>query len=430
MQESDAVSNEQKPHDLAVVGAGPAGLVAALAASHLGLSTVLVGPRANVDDGRSVALFHGSIQLLRNLNVWDRLAHTTAALDAIRLVDAGHALVRAPEVTFWARDIGRPAFGYSVPTAALTQALEAAIADRSTATVVERIETRAVTNYTMCADRVRLEMAEGGSVAASLVAAADGRSSSARTAAGIATKSWSYPQSAIVTSFTHSRPHRNISTEFHRSAGPLTVVPGPRVEDLDTSSLVWVDTPDRCRALGALPDADFIAELSQHLSGVLGRISHLTARRAFPLSGQTADVMGRNRVALIGEAGHVMPPIGAQGLNLSLRDAATLADVLAEAKLGLGDIGAPAVLAAYHQARHRDVASRIWSVDLLNRSLLSPYLPVHFTRGAGLYAMSVLAPLRRTLMREGMMPSHATPRLMRDGSAVAPVERGAAALDG
>ena len=178
------------------------------------------------------------------------------------------------------------------------------------------------------------------------------------------------------------------------------------------SSLVWVDTPEEAQRLGALSEAEFAAELNHHLAGLLGTMSAFTPRRIFPLSGQTAKVLGQNRIALIGEAGHIIPPIGAQGLNLSLRDAATLAELASEAVSKGQDPGSQELLATYDARRQRDVTGRVWTIDLMNRSLLSGLLPVHLARGAGLVALKAVAPLRRMVMREGMAPSYATPRLM------------------
>ena len=142
------------------------------------------------------------------------------------------------------------------------------------------------------------------------------------------------------------------------------------------------------------------------------RVAACALAAVFALSGQTADPMGQNRTALIGEAGHVIPPIGAQGLNLSFRDAATLADVAVSARDAGEDIGGAKAMAAYSSARRFDVTSRIWTVDLLNRSLLSDYTPVHALRGLGLFALSTLPPLRRRMMREGIAPSLSMPKLM------------------
>ena len=393
-----------KHYDVAVVGAGPAGLMAGLAMAEAGFKTAVLGPPADPHDGRSAALFQGSIELLKRLGAWPAIAPSVEPLDGIRLVDATGALFRAPEVTFNAREIGQPAFGYNVPNAALTAALEAL-----TATRLERIVTPAVTAITIGQDTVALSNHDGSQCSATLIAAADGRNSPCRTAAGIEPKRWSYDQAAVVCTFAHSRNHKRISTEFHRRSGPLTVVPGPGGL---TSNLVWVDTLSEAGRLVALDDGAFTRELERHLSGLLGSIRLTTARRMFPLSGQTADPMGHNRVALIGEAGHVIPPIGAQGLNLSMRDAATLADVAMAARAKGEDIGGAAALTRYSNARRRDVTSRIWTVDLLNRSLLSPFAPVHMLRGLGLFALLTVPPLRQRIMREGIAPAANTPSLM------------------
>lgn len=387
-----------------VIGAGPAGLATGLALAQCGLKCAVAGPVSDPYDGRTAALFQGSITFLQNIGAWDAIQGQAEPLKAIRLVDATGGLLRAPEVTFWASEIGHPVFGYNVPTGGLSAALERAASGRLTRIVtagVKRIETRAAS--------VELETAEGQTYAAPLVAGADGRGSSSRKAAGIETTSWPYPQAAVCCTFSHTRDHQGISTELHRRAGPLTVVPMPG----RGSSLVWVDTPEEAKRLGELPDAAFASELNQHLAGLLGTLSAFTPRRIFPLSGQTAKVLGQNRIALIGEAGHIIPPIGAQGLNLSLRDAATLAELASEAVQAGGDPGAAALLAEYGARRQRDVNGRVWTIDLMNRSLLSALLPVHLARGAGLVALKAISPLRQMVMREGMGPSYATPRLMR-----------------
>ena len=382
--------------DVAVVGAGPAGLVTALSMAEMGLKTVLLGPAADPRDGRSAALFQGSVELLKRLGAWPALAATAEPLGAIRLVDATGSLFRAPEVTFRAGEIGQEAFGYNIAHATITAALEGIAAAR-----VLRVVTAAVTTIDIGPDAVTLTTAEGQQVSAPLIAAADGRASPCRTAAGINVKSWSYDQAAVVCSLRHSRPHKTISTEFHRRCGPLTVVPAPGGF---ASNLVWVDTPAEAQRLIALSDTDFAAELARHLDGLLGTITVTAPRRMFKLSGQTAEPMARNRVALIGEAGHVMPPIGAQGLNLSFRDAATLAEITVAARNAGEDIGGAAALSRYGAARHADITSRIWTIDLLNRSLLSSFAPVHMLRGLGLFALSTIAPMRQRIMREGIAP--------------------------
>ena len=390
--------------DVVVAGAGPAGLAAGLAMAFSGLSAIVAGPKANPNDGRTSALFQGSIDFLKRIGAWDAICPHAEPIAAIRLIDATGSLFRAPEVTFRATEIGLPAFGYNVPASALTAALESAAAGR-----VQRIETAGVASLEPGPDHIRLTTAEGQTLTCRLAAGADGRGSICRQAAGIAAKIWSYDQAAVVCSFPHARPHLGISSEFHGAAGPLTVVPMPG----NASSLVWVERPAEAQRLAALSEPEFRGELSSRLGGLLGTLGAVGPRRIFPLSGMTAESFGQNRVGLIGEAAHVIPPIGAQGLNLSFRDAATLAELAGDAHARGEDIGSAAVLAAYETRRRPDAASRVWTIDMLNRSLLTGLLPVHLLRGAGIAGLGAFGPLRRLVMREGVSPSSAIPALMR-----------------
>jgi 2-octaprenyl-6-methoxyphenol hydroxylase len=401
-------------YDAAVVGGGPAGLAAALALDRCGIAAALVAspPQTGAPpDTRTAALFGGSVQLLRSLGVWDRLAPLSAPITAIRIVDDTGGLLYAPETSFKAADAARETFGYNVPNQGLVEALWDAVgrAPFLTATAngarLARLDTGDGCSH--------LTLTDGSTIATRLVVAADGRQSICRAAAGIATKSWHYDQSAVACTFTHSRPHRNISTELHRPAGPLTTVPMPGL----ASSLVWVERPAEAERLTGQTDAQFRLELETRLQGLLGSIGEIGPRRAFPLAGLTAETFGRRRVALVGETGHVIPPIGAQGLNLGLRDAATIADAAADAIAHGRDPGGDAVLAAYAEARMTDVTSRVWTVDVLNRSLITDLVPVHLLRGAGIAALKLVGPLRRLLVREGLQPTGAVPRLMQEPQA-------------
>jgi 2-octaprenyl-6-methoxyphenol hydroxylase len=405
--------------EVAVIGAGPTGLVAALALARNGLEVALIAPPADAGvrprgsdtaDRRTTALIGPSVQLLLNLEAWQACAPHAAPLVAIRMADDRQGLIRAPELLFTAAEIGLGSFGANLPNPALLDALRAAARRAPRLTWVE---TAGVTDIAPAASWVRLALAEGGSVEARLAVAADGRTSRAPAAAGIAVETWNYPQTALVCSFDHSRPHAGTVNELHRQTGPLTTVPLPG----QRSALVWVEAPDAARRLAGLGDGPFAEALEEALQGVLGSIGPLGGpvgpRALHDLGGRRAERMARARVALVGEAAHVVPPIGAQGLNLGLRDAAVLADILAEARARGEDIGAEASLAAYDRARRADVAARSLSIDLLNRSLIADLVPVDMLRGLAAHAVASFAPLRRALMQEGTGLAGPLPSLMR-----------------
>ncbi len=401
--------------DVGVVGGGPAGLAAALSLARRGLRIALVGTAPPRPDNRTAALFTGSVQLLRNLGAWD-LCRATEPLTAIRIVDDMGALLRAPEVLFTAAEVGLDAFGYNVANADLVDALRRRV---STTDAIELIDDT-VTRIEIDADHVRLHLATDRRLSVRLLVGADGRSSSCRTAAGITSRTWRYEQSALTCTFAHQRPHGGVSTEFHRPAGPLTVVPSPG----RASSLVWVERPAIARHLAQLDEAAFRATLELRLQGLLGSIEEMGPRAVFPLSGLTADVAARNRVALVGEAAHVIPPIGAQGLNLGFRDAAMLAECVDDALSTGRDIAGAETLSTYARARGADIAARAFAIDLLNRSLISGMLPVGLVRGVGLHALKAIGPLRRLAIREGLSPSFAAPRLMQAAARPLPLDAG------
>jgi 2-octaprenyl-6-methoxyphenol hydroxylase len=246
-------------------------------------------------------------------------------------------------------------------------------------------------------------------MAARLLIGADGRNSPSRAAARIDSETRSYPQSALTLSFTHGRPHRDISTEFHTPHGPFTLVPLPG----NRSSLVWVLPPAEAETIASLSDEALSDEIERRSQSILGKIKVEPGRGLFPLTISQAKRFAAQRIALVGEAAHVIPPIGAQGLNLGLRDAAAIGELAIAAYRDNRDPGADDVLAEYDRARRADVGTRAFAIDLLNRSLLSDFLPVQSARGIGLYLLDRIGPLRRAVMREGAAPAAGQPRLMR-----------------
>jgi len=400
---------EDRLYDVAVVGAGPTGLAAALALNYVGAHVVLIGPlpetRSERRDTRTAALLAGSIDLLRAIGVWTGLAPHAAPLKAIRIIDASQSLLRAPEITFEALELGLEAFGYNIPNTVLVKTLYARARDALGAVIAANVKDLALGEH-----EARLDLNEGAPVAARLVVGADGRQSLCREAAGIAASKWRYEQSALATDFKHVFPHDGVSTELHKEAGSVTTVPLP---DPCASSLIWVGPAAEITALMRYEAETFRETLQERLGGLLGRITETGARAEFPVAGLTAATLAAHRTALVGEAAHILPPIGAQGLNLGLRDAAALADCVATALRQGDDPGGESVLAAYRNTRRLDVLTRAVGVDLLSRSLLSGLMPIQAARGLFLHGLNALPPLRRMVMRLGLTPPTELPSLMR-----------------
>jgi len=388
--------------EVAVIGGGPAGLVAAIALASAGVDTVLIAPAAEPDH-RTTALLAGSVTALETLGVWPACVPHAAPLRKIRLIDATQRLIRAPEVLFAADEIGIDAFGANIENRHLIAALEA----RAVELQLARIAGVAIS---IAPDAAGVSIKHpDGETRVRLVIGADGRRSLCRTAAGIETTQRAYPQTALTLNLAHARPHDDTSTEFHTESGPFTLVPLPGRR----SSLVCVLDPAHAAELAALDDDELSRAIERRAHSLLGAMSVEPGRGIFPLAIETADAFARDRIALVGEAAHVVPPIGAQGLNLGLRDGATIAELVAEAQRQNFDVGGPGVLERYEAQRRADVTSRSIAVDLLNRSLLTDFLPAQGARGLSLYLVDRIGPLRRALMREGVAPAAAQPRLMR-----------------
>lgn len=387
---------EQAPHfDIAVVGAGPTGLTAALLLADHGYSVALVAPPAR-DDGRSVALLQSSLSILDTIACRDSVVQAGSPLATMRLVDDTGRLLHAPEIAFKATELGYSAFGTSILTSSLTAILGTKAAELDNLTMVNGEVTTIVPGDLA----VTLGTGDAGSVTATLVVGADGVRSTCREATGLELKQWSYPQRALVTNFRHTRPHDDVSTEFHTKAGPFTLVPiGDR-----HCGLVWVDTPDVIDAWQDREFEDLGHEIERRSHHILGEVTVLDRPKTFPMAGGYLTAPAADRIALVGEAAHFFPPIGAQGLNLGLRDCAALAKAVGRRNPDPGD---QKTLQRYVRARRYDVVARTYGVDLLNRSLLIDFLPVQAARVLGLTLADTVRPLRKLMMRLGMSVSPA-----------------------
>ena len=383
-----------------ISGAGPAGLAAAILLAQEGVKTALVSPAPKGDDPRTTALMDPAIRLFRYIQIWDALADQCAPLKELHLVDDMGGYVSAPHLAFKCEELELEAFGYNVPLALLIPALQA----RATALGVHFIHEKAI-DAVSASDHITLTTESGLSLSAQVLLIADGANSVLRQKLGFAVEVKQLDQMALVTMFDHSGPHHNISTEFHKTDGPFTTVPMPG----NRSSLVWMAKPAKIEGLMALPDQAFATEIQLESHGLLGKISNPTLRKSFAMKTQSAHPLAKARALLIGEAGHQLTPIGAQGLNLSLRDAAVAADLI----VGAADAGSAAICADFDKQRRVEVTGRLAATGFLNSSLMSGFEAMHLARAAGLAAIALVPPLRKEALSKGLYPPGPLPFAMR-----------------
>ncbi|MDO5658996.1 MAG: UbiH/UbiF family hydroxylase [Paracoccus sp. (in: a-proteobacteria)] len=387
--------------DILISGGGIAGLIAATAFGAAGHKVICVDPAPPITDEaaegsdlRTTAFLQPSQALLDRIGLWPHLAEHAAPLQVMRIVDAGGAEPVARLVReFNAADISDAPFGWNLPNWLLKREISARLADlpnvsfrpgTGTAGLLAR-ETEAL-----------VTLSDGARVQARLVVAADGRDSPVRQALGIGVRTTRYGQKALAFAVTHERPHENVSTEIHRSGGPFTLVPLPDRDGWPASAVVWMERGPEVARLMALPREDFAAELNARSAGVLGHLEQATRLTAWPIISQRADHMTGPRTALIAEAAHVVPPIGAQGLNMSLADLSRLVELSAH------DPGNRESLAAFARGREAEVRLRVAGIDLLNRASMATARPLRDLRAAGLGAIYGIAPVRRLMMKAGL----------------------------
>ena len=384
--------------DAVVVGAGLAGLAAALGLRRAGLKTASVGRLEAPGPGRTVALLGHTLDFLEGLGVLAAVEAEAAPMRTLRIVDDTGSLFAPRPVEFRAAEIGRDVLGWNIENAALGAIIAKALGPEA------RFEVE-VASFDFGSDAARLTLSDGRRLTAALVVGADGRGSPSRKAANIDMSARPLGQTALTLCLRHSRPHGDASTEFHTREGPFTLVPlPPKPSAPNRSSLVWLMRDASAARRKALSDAELAAEVRARAHVMLGEIEIEGGRGAFPLTIQRVARLTGPRLALIGDAAHAFPPIGAQGLNLGLRDVAEIVATATRARDEGGDPGSEAALARYAAARRPDIALRTLGVGALNASLLAAFAPVDAARGFGLAALGAVRPLRRLAMREGLSP--------------------------
>ncbi|MEM7641590.1 MAG: FAD-dependent monooxygenase [Pseudomonadota bacterium] len=343
-------------------------------------------------DLRTTALLQPARDLLDRAGAWAGLAPHATDLHVMRIVDAAGAKPVARD--FAASEMGDLPFGWNFPNWLLRRELLARV------DTLDTVETRFGPSVTRLLTRdahARVTLSDGTRIQAQLVIACDGRDSALRRMADIPARTVEYGQTAIVFAVAHDRPHDDVSIEVHRTGGPFTLVPLPDADGTPRSAVVWMDiATDQARRM-ALPDDAFQAEADDRSAQVLGPLRLVSRRAAWPIISRRAGAMTARRLALAAEAAHAMPPIGAQGLNTSLKDIAALRDLAAKHPLG-----ARQMLDAYASAREADVTLRMTGIDLLNRVSMAGLGAVQGLRGVGIATLHDVKPLRTLAMRMGL----------------------------
>ncbi len=408
--------------ELLIAGGGLNGLALAIACAGAGLPTILADRQdlaattAAAFDGRTSAIAYGSRLVLDGIGVWPEIAPEAEPIREIRVADDDSPLfLHYDHRDLAAGGLDPVPLGYIVENRVLRRAL---LAHAAALPELRLLSPCTVAEIAAGRDGAVAALGDGRSLRVRLVVAADGKESPLRHAAGIRVVEWRYDQIGIVTTVRHERPHGGVAVEHFLPAGPFAILPmtddgtqapGHRAR----SSIVWTENAGLVPHLIAMPDADFTAELAARFGDFLGAVEPVGPRWTYPLALMQAERYAAPRLALLGEAAHVIHPIAGQGLNIGIRDVAALAELIVDARrLGL-DIGDPMLLERYQRWRRADAMLLAAVTDGLNRLFSNTITPVRLVRDLGLAAVNRVPPLKRLLMRHAMGMLGDRPRLAR-----------------
>ena len=395
--------------DIAIVGGGLNGPTLAIALEQRGLNVTVIdalpAPKRGMRDfdGRSYALAHASMRLLRGIDLWDAIKDHTQPMLEIKVTDGRAGTGPSPWMMhFDHTEIEEGPMGYMCQDRHLRQAL---LAKMDGAARITQMSGETV----VAQSSGQLTLASGKTVTAKLIVGADGRASGTAERAGIKRTGWGYGQTAIVCAVEHERPHGGIAHQFFMPTGPLAILPLPE----NRCSIVWSEIETRATEIIAMDDTDFLDALRPAFGSFLGELTLVGKRFSYPLGLTIANRFIADRVVLIGDAAHGVHPIAGQGLNAGLRDVAALVDVLSDAKARGEDIASAAVLARYEQWRRFDTATLAAATDTFNKLFSNDNPLLRAVRDMGMGVINATPRLRRTFIREAAGLTGDLPSLMR-----------------
>ena len=392
--------------DVIISGGGVAGLALAALLGQAGLDIHVIDPappqplKDTAPSARTVALMQSSMNVIKSTGIWDKISEHANKLRTMRIIDGNGDEI---DTYFEANDIGLPQFGYNIPNSILRAALYEVVRKLPSITW----HSDALVNYSVDS-AVHVELSKQ-TITASLLVGVDGKKSKVRQIAGIECNIKDYDQSAITCIVAHSRSHNDTATEFHRPAGPLAFVPLPG----NRSSVVWIEPKERAEQIIRLRKNEFTTALQDAGNSILGALELQSTPEAWPITSLKADQLTAPRAAIAAEAAHVMSPVTAQGLNLSLRDIAALAETIVDAARAGLDIGSETVLNKYERRRIPDIRTRVFGVDSMNTIIKTEFGFIRGLRRSGLKTVSSVPPLKKFAMRHGLAPDIDAGRLMK-----------------